>query len=328
MYLHIISSIPPPPLSKMIVCRTFTLLFLMCVTACGVCSSLFPLFRRSYDVNILTPPQPVSSTYNRREVIYYWYAENTTGGSYPSLNYSRSYNSARKCDTTRTYFVASAALSTAGAGLAGIATIMSAAWIYAGFDSCLHSFIVFVTFLAFACYLVTLALVCYLYLNDTCSNGVNHAVAFKNASPQFHLVEGFILMCIATGGLLIVLVLEALSFCLCTSTDDYCGGHDRGGNDAAVPAVSTIDSTHSVVMRDGSVVTVSKPMSLSRSNSSASIGRSRGETSMSRRASSESLSRTSSSSSIGSDNSSRSSRSMGSRSSTHSSHRGHYRSRH
>lgn len=333
----------------MIVCRTFTLLFLVCITACGVCSSLFPLFRRNYDVLAVSGPSstttttvspiqigssssgsssdttststttttaaPPASTYHRREVVYYWYTENTTAGSYPTLSYTREYNSARACDTSKMYFVVASALSTAGTSLAGIACMMSAAWIYAGFDSCLHSFILFVTFLSFACYVVTVALVAFLYTNDTCKDSVDRATALKNASPKFNIVEGFILLCVAAGGTLVAMILEALSFCVCTDTDDYCGGRHRR-NDADF---SSYGDDRSVLLSDGSVLTVRKPSSAyrSRAASSASVGRSRGESSMSRRSSSGSLSRTSSSSSIGSSDSSYSSRSSRSSRSGH-----------
>jgi hypothetical protein len=287
----------------MIVCRIFTMLFLMCVTACGMCSSLFPLFRRSYDVASMPIP------YHHRDSVYYWYMEWTTAGAYPILNYSRAYNIARTCGTDRTCFIAASALSTAAIGMCGVACMMSATWIYAGFDSCLHAFIIFISFLSFVCYVAAVGLMSYVYINETCAGTVNHVVALKNASPKYAIAEGFILLCVAAGGMLIALVLEGLSFCVCTNTDDYCGGRPR--DSAAV-----MDRHNSIIISDGSVVTAMKAANggYLGSRTESSLSRARGETSMSRRSSTSNLSRTSSSSSISSNNSSRSSRS------SHSSH--------
>lgn len=241
----------------MMCCRVFAFVLLLIFTACGVCSSLFPLFRA-------TDGDAVSN-------IFYWYTETVKPGTDGSGTITvRHYNQDRVCSQNRIFFVVAAALSTAGAALGGVATLLAAMWV-CGRRMCLHHFITWVTFLSFACFAVTVALIVFSFLEGTCKNdAAANTSAIQDMKPKYEFGVGFMLMCAAAGGMLISLLYVVCSYC-CDNGTCCCSNNkdDLDYDDDVSERRRRLDSR--TTSRHGSMSRRSS-MSRQRTNSSMSRG--------------------------------------------------------
>ncbi|KAG5508923.1 hypothetical protein GH5_06137 [Leishmania sp. Ghana 2012 LV757] len=182
----------------MLCLRLFLLIFAICFTACVTCSILFPLFRLEITLEELN---------KTRLTVYYWYNETVSsvdGGSLIFRYYARDFT----CTNQRIAHIAMSVLSVVAASMGGIAVLFLACWTLAGPHCCLGIIAYFAIFVAFVCSLVTLALSGYVYVTDFCGGD-----SLRKA--QYKLVEGFALICIATGGYLILLFLGLIVLCCC-----------------------------------------------------------------------------------------------------------------
>ncbi|KAG5504186.1 hypothetical protein JIQ42_06018 [Leishmania sp. Namibia] len=195
----------------MLCLRLSLLIFTICFTACVTCSILFPLFRLKKTIEGLN---------ETRLTVYYWYNETVSsvdGGWSIFRYYARDFT----CTNQRTAHIFMSVLSVVAASMGGIAVLFLACWTSVGPRCCLGIIAYFAIFVAFVCSLITLALSGYVYVTDFC--GVD---SLRKA--QYKLVEGFALICTATGGYLILLLLGLiLLLCCCrnASLSDI-GAHD------------------------------------------------------------------------------------------------------
>ncbi|KAG5482331.1 hypothetical protein LSCM4_05584 [Leishmania orientalis] len=182
----------------MLCLRLSLLIFAICITACVTCSILFPLFRLKITLEELN---------ETRLTVYYWYNETVTsvdGGSLIFRYYARDFT----CTNQRIAHIAMSVLSVLAASMGGIAVLFLACWALAGPRCCLGVIAYFAILVAFVCSLITLALSGYVYVTDFC--GVD---SLRKA--QYKLVEGFALICTATGGYLILLLLGLILLLWC-----------------------------------------------------------------------------------------------------------------
>lgn len=190
--------------------RVFALILLMLLSACATCAILFPIFRK---------PKTVTAGVTSKDTIYYWYSEASLVSS-TATSITRVYSRDYSCKPEKNYFLASAALAVAGAGLGGLACMFMACWINAGRRAALGVVSLILTFFAFACCVVVVSLTAYLYVNAQCKDETPSKMTFKD--DNYKLVEGFILMAVAAGGFLIMFVVEIIGVC-CTCC---CGGEN------------------------------------------------------------------------------------------------------
>ena len=161
--------------------RVILCIFMMLFTACATCAILFPQFRLKATVTTggSTPSEVTKS-------IFFWYNETlikVSGTTYITRHYSH----ALICDKLRTSYQVQPALSVAGAGLGGLATLLC--------------------FLAFACCCVSLTLSACSFKSTFCES----SQTFEDAGLE--QVEGFGLIAAAAGGFLIVTVVELVAVC-------------------------------------------------------------------------------------------------------------------
>ena len=185
----------------MIYTRVILCILMVLLTACGVCAALFPLMRKT------------STDAMGRKVkheVYLWYTESKYHVN-KTHYYDRVYSRHESCGGFRTTSVAGAALNVAGCGMGAIAAIIAAVHVYAKvkFDLCCTLMVLcFVTFGLFVASLVT---VVFTYRAKLCVNDpVKVRESYKDQS--YKLVEGFILLCVATGGFFITTFLEICSW--------------------------------------------------------------------------------------------------------------------
>lgn len=168
--------------------RVFVFILLLVFTACATCSSLFPLFSKT--------------TNGTKQSVYFWYRESSSKDATKTHTIIRTYNRDAACDKFKLFYTVCGALAAAGAAFGGIATLMSLAHIYIRPKCCMCFGIIMMAFLAFACFVVCVALTTVSYTTDSCSTSE------PKLKDNYNIVEGFGLMCAAAGGFLISFIFE------------------------------------------------------------------------------------------------------------------------
>ncbi|CAJ1021138.1 hypothetical protein Q4I30_002460 [Leishmania utingensis] len=184
--------------------RIIVLLLVITFTACMTCSILFPIFRK-------VTSDPVEA----RHTVRFWYKESTntitsTGSSGELI--MRYYTHNLACQQARVLYVALSALSVAAAGISGVACLVIACWTTAGYNVSIGVVTLLLTSFAMASAVAVVGVTTYVYTHDFC---VNDPTAFEK-SPQrdgYHLAEGFILLCAAAGGFLLMVMIQVIGFC-------------------------------------------------------------------------------------------------------------------
>ncbi|KAK7197693.1 hypothetical protein NESM_000721100 [Novymonas esmeraldas] len=184
----------------MLLTRTLVLIFVLLLTVCGVCAALFPLMRKS---GIVIAGHPAE----RR--VYLWYEE--TKYRIGDTHYSvRAYHRDRSCAGFRTVAVAAAALDVAGCGIAAVVCLLAAAHLCSRkkFNICCS--IMVLSFVTFICFAASVAAVTFVFCTETCvQDAAERTQALRDAG--YSLVEGFIVLCVATGGFFLAIAVEIFS---------------------------------------------------------------------------------------------------------------------
>lgn len=174
----------------MLCVRIIVFLCALIATAAGVCSIFFPQF---------TEPSSWK--------MYYWYSE-SKGPIIGGYSITRTMNSQYPCKEKRLFNTVAAALSAAGAGFGLIATMMAVGHMFVRSKCCCCVTIILVLFVAFACYVVCVALMAFQFTTDLCKN---NGVLSPKLKDSYKIDAGFGLMCGAAGFFLIGMVLEFCS---------------------------------------------------------------------------------------------------------------------
>lgn len=193
----------------MLCCRVLLLVAVMLLTACMTCSILFPVLRKT--------ETDTSGSVTTRETVYYWYWEtsnSSTATSGTPAPVRRRYTRDLDCDRARAFYTASSALSVSAAGLGGVTALVISCWSAAGFNYSIGVSALLLTFLTMACAVVVLAFTVYGYTNGFCDDDAQ-PIAGSTKEGGYKLVEGFILLCVAAGGLFLLTVAEAIGLCCC-----------------------------------------------------------------------------------------------------------------
>ncbi|KAG5482501.1 hypothetical protein CUR178_05641 [Leishmania enriettii] len=173
----------------MLCLRLFLLVFAICITACMTCSILLPLFRLK-----ATPEEG-----NETRLVYYWCNETVTSANGGKL-ILRYYAWDFMCSSQRAIHITMSVLSVVAASSSGVAVLFLSCWAVAGPRCCLCMIAYFAISAAFVCSLITLALSVYVFVTGFCDME-------SLQMAQYNLVEGFALVCTATGGYLVLLLL-------------------------------------------------------------------------------------------------------------------------
>ncbi|KAG5508758.1 hypothetical protein JKF63_05256 [Porcisia hertigi] len=186
--------------------RLVVLIFVIVFTACMTCSIFFPVFRKT----------TTNGAIETREAVYYWYTESCAARApgAPGKVIVRYYTRELLCPRARVFFIASSAISVAGAGIGAVACLVLACWTTATGGHILHvgAASLTLTFITMACAGVTVGLVTHLFTNDFC---LNDPVAFYRAPQKdgYRMVEGFGLLCTAAGGFFFMMVVLVFGLC-------------------------------------------------------------------------------------------------------------------
>ncbi|GET87400.1 hypothetical protein, conserved [Leishmania tarentolae] len=184
----------------MLLTRAVVLIVSIVLEACGVCAALLPLMR----MNGL-----VIEGHASEKKVYLWYEE-THYKEALADHYNRTYHRNNKCAEFKNVAVAGAAIHVVACALGGILCLLAAAHTFARkkFNICCS--IMIFGFVAFACFAVSVATVVFVANADTCVNdNVTRVVAMHSQGYVF--VEGFIFLCVATGGFFMAVFLEVCS---------------------------------------------------------------------------------------------------------------------
>jgi hypothetical protein len=184
----------------MICMRVILCILMMLLTACGVCAALFPLMRKN----------ATDSTGRKvKHEVYLWYTETKYTEAHKHY-YDRVYVRDIACGEFRTTSVAGAALNVAGCGLGAIVSIIAAAHVCTRVKFNLCCTLMVLCFVTFGAFMASLATVVFVYRGHGCVNAANGGHPGYHAQ-DYKLVEGFILLCVATGGFFIMVFLEICS---------------------------------------------------------------------------------------------------------------------
>ncbi|KPI84706.1 hypothetical protein ABL78_6228 [Leptomonas seymouri] len=169
-------------------------------TACGACAALFPLMRRN-ETDALGRAV-------KREVSL-WYIESKYVID-KVHHYDRVYTRNSNCSELRVVSILAAALNVVGCGLGTIASVLAAVHVCTRVKFHLCCTLMLLCFITFAVFMASLGAVIYSFLSDACVNdSVNYAYSYYR--QDFKLTEGYILLCIATGGFFFMTFLEICS---------------------------------------------------------------------------------------------------------------------
>ncbi|KPI84709.1 hypothetical protein ABL78_6231 [Leptomonas seymouri] len=190
--------------------RVIVLILLMLLSACATCAVLFPIYRKEIEA---ADGAEAKLTY------YYWYRQ-TSRSHGDNVTIERIYSYDYSCSEERDYFIASSALSVAGAGLGGLACMFIACWVNAGRRPALGAIGFVFTFFAFACCGAVVGLTGFFFSEVKCDSADSSKGSVRDQG--YNLAEGTILMAAATGGFLILLFVQSIGLC-CT----FCCGSSK-----------------------------------------------------------------------------------------------------
>ncbi|CBZ25227.1 hypothetical protein, unknown function [Leishmania mexicana MHOM/GT/2001/U1103] len=183
-------------------CRLILLLLMLLFTGCIVAAILLPIYRKDSNETVLTKYR-----------VFFWFNESiNVSGTPPSTLILRTYSFAILCQKARIFFIVMAILSVVAAAIAGVACLTLACWTMAGYNISLGVTSLLLTIFAMLFSVVVLAAAVFVFKTDFC---VSEGMAYLQAprTNGYRLGEGFFLLCIAVGGFLLLVVMQAL--CLC-----------------------------------------------------------------------------------------------------------------